>query len=182
MFLFIAWEFKNIEVQIERHSQLNPGVVFNVLIFILTAKQVEIMSAMSHVGLTSVTWHPISKNIQFPLQNDLAFRPGELFKNINSSSVVQEIQTENLLHRKPLSWHWRCDQAQVSSCSRGPLPFVMNTLRGEHTGQAHIVLFNKQACCQPRRKPTRKFAREVLDKNRSIRTMLLTMLLPGLQI
>lgn len=51
----------------------------------------EITSEMSHVGLTSVTWHPISKNIQFPLQNDPAFRPGELFKDISSSSVVQEI-------------------------------------------------------------------------------------------
>lgn len=39
----------------------------------------EITSEMSHVGLTSVTWYPISKNIQFALQNDPAFRPGELF-------------------------------------------------------------------------------------------------------
>lgn len=142
----------------------------------------EIMSEMFHVGFTSVMWHPIAKNIQFPLQNDLAFKQGELFKDINSSSVVQEIQTENLIHRKPLFWHQRCDQAQVSSCSRGPLPFVMNTLRGEHTGQAHIILYNKWVCYQPRRKPTRKCAREVLDKNRLIRTVLLTKLLPGLQI
>lgn len=155
-FLFIAWVFKNIEAQIERHSQFNPGIVFKVLLLILTAKQMEIMSEMLHMALTSVTWHPISKNIQFPLQHDLVFKPGDLFKDINSSSVVQEIQTENLIHRKPLSWHWRCDQAQVSSCSRGPLPFVTNTLRGEHAGQAHIVLYSKQACRQPRCKPTRK--------------------------
>lgn len=65
--------------------------MFNVLLFILTAKQTEITSEMFHVALTSVTWHPVSKDIQFPLQNDLVFKPGDLFKDINSSSVVQEI-------------------------------------------------------------------------------------------
>lgn len=105
--------FKNLEAQVERHSQFNPGIVFNVLLFILTAKQMELMREMLRVGLTSVTWHPSSKNIQFLLQNGLVFKPGELFKDINSPSVVQEVKTETLTHRTALSWHWRCDQAHL---------------------------------------------------------------------